>query len=60
MEYHIFGPREQNTTEPAFKVNADPDADQNPDQGFDDQKIDKNLHLEKFSFFYQKMQFTYP
>jgi hypothetical protein len=29
------------TTDPAFKVNADPDADPNPDQGFDNQKFTK-------------------
>jgi hypothetical protein len=41
MEYHILGPGEQNTAELAFKVNADPDADPNPDQDFDDQKMTK-------------------
>ncbi len=40
-------------------LNTDPDPDPVRIEGFDDQKLEKNLQLEKM-FLDQKLQFTYP
>ncbi len=44
-----------------MEANTDPDPDPIRNQGFNDQKLEKNYSwTKKLIFFDQKLQFTYP
>jgi hypothetical protein len=44
-----------------FRLNTDPDPDTIRIQGFDEEKIGKNLQLKKIKYIFdQNLQFAYP